>query len=465
MSSILLILIIFSASTLLFAKVSGTLNPGKLNIISYVYYIFMLQSFVGAALISLGFDKHYTLGYLLNYKSSISVTVTSIFLTAILFPLSILIFQKILKFNIKKEYSQFLKKDVAKTYSDVTWILFCIGSALCILLLIIFLIKIGYIPVWRLIHAPDEFNFATERVRISSISVVNSYVTNIMILMMIPLLSYVSFAYMLTTKKKRWMILFAVLFIAAGICKTYKFEKSPIVFHLLIYVLILIYLKGGIKFIYMLITGGAMGGILVASYFLSGFSGNLLDIYNGPLGRTLFTQVGTLSYCYDLFPNVFDFLNGRSFSPTVLQLIGMDPEAHLRSAKLTMAFYGSEKVYDGTAGVMNTLFIGEAYANWGYLGVIFSVLWVAFIITILLWVILKIKKTPSSISLLAILTIRIGTMLQGGFCDFIYSFDLIFTILLMFGIYLFFESDGKIQKRIEKLFQFGKGKILKCFKK
>ena len=35
---ILLILVIFGISTILFSKAAGTLNPGKVNVISYIYY-------------------------------------------------------------------------------------------------------------------------------------------------------------------------------------------------------------------------------------------------------------------------------------------------------------------------------------------------------------------------------------------------------------------------------------------
>lgn len=275
---------------------------------------------------------------------------------------------------------------------------------------------------------------------------------------MIPVLAYISFASAFATREKKWIAISGILFVASCLCKTYKFEKSPIIFHLLIYVLIIIYLSGGIKFIYMMLTGGVMGSVLIASYFATGFTGILLDIYNGPLGRTLFTEVGTLSYCFDLFPNIFGFLKGRSFTPTILKLLGMSGTEHLRSAKLTMAFYGSEKVYDGTAGVMNTLFVGEAYANWGYLGVFLSIVWVAFIITLLMILILKLKKTPGSVTLLAFLTVQIGSMLEGGFCDFVYSFNLIFTIAIMLVICLVFEDDDSA------LLRKMKGKIKRCIK-
>ena len=93
----------------------------------------------------------------------------------------------------------------------------------------------------------------------------------------------------------------------------YKFEKSSVVFYFAAFIIMLIYYKGGIKMIYMIISVAFMAVIIVAFYFHTGFSGSLFDIYNGPLGRTLFTQVGTLAYCFDLFPTVFGFLGGRSF--------------------------------------------------------------------------------------------------------------------------------------------------------
>ena len=157
---------------------------------------------------------------------------------------------------------------------------------------------------------------------------------------------------------------------------------------------------------------------------------------------------------------MFGFLGGRSFTPTILRLIGMNSSDYLRSAKLTMAFYGSEKVYDGSAGVMNALFAGEAYANWGYKGVIFAVIWVALILSLVVLLIMKLKKTPSTLALGAVLTIKLGTALEGGFCDFVYSFDLILTVLFLLAIYYFFEREGKIQRYITGISEKVKGQFV-----
>ena len=439
---LILVCVAFVIGTWLFQKAAGSLNPGKINIISYIYYIFMLQSFVGVALINFGFTEHYTLGYLIDQERSLQVTTVAVCTVAVLMPLVMLALQKLAKVDMRSSYSEFLKAPI--NYGEGTdkafyW-LFIAGIVAAAAVMGAYLIKIGYVPLLKLFFADADFNFATERVRISGTYVFSSQITNIMLFTVVPLLSYISFAYAMAEKGFKWKILFVVAFVLSLISKTYKFEKSPLVFHLMIFVLMFLILKGGIKLSHMVIIVGFMGNLILLWYKLTGYTGNVFDIYNGPLGRTLFTEVGTLAYCFDLFPSVFGFLGGRSFSPTVLSLIGMDPAEHLRSSKLVMSYYGSEKVYDGTAGVMNTLFVGEAYANGGYIGVIISIVWVAALITVLMLAILKMKKSPVSIAFLAVMTVKIGTTLEGGFCDFVYSFDYLFTILCFVAIYFIFEK-------------------------
>ncbi|WP_282923859.1 O-antigen polymerase [Mediterraneibacter massiliensis] len=458
----ILVAAIFGISTVLFKKAAGTLNPGKFNIISYIYYIFMLQSFIGISLVMLGYDEHYTFAYLINREKSCHIAAIVIWGMAVCFPLFILFFQKIVRFNIKTEYAYYLKRKVETKRNRFFEWGFSFVTLFCILLLIGFLLKIGYVPIWKLLFASGDFNFALERTRIGQMYFIHPYVTNICILSLIPLLSYISYSYFLTVRTKQWAVISGILFIASIIIKTYKFEKSPVVFYLLVFILIYIYFKGGIKTIYMIAVGIFLGGLLIISYSQTGFAGNILDVYNGPLGRTIFTEVGTLTYCFDLFPHIFGFLGGRSFTPTILKLLGMDESLHLRSAKVTMAFYGSERVYDGSAGVMNTLFTGEAYANWGYIGVCLSVVWVAFIAMLFMYIILKLKKTPSMIALLGVLTVKMGTMLEGGFCDFVYSFDIIFSFFVILVIYICFEKNGKIGKFILEQWTKMEGRVQKC---
>ena len=438
-------------STLLFRKAAGTLAFGKINMISYLYYLFMLQTFAGISLIMLGYDEHYSLGYLINREESIRITFIVVMAVAVLWPLLMWGFQKLLKVNAKEQYNGYLKKAIVIENQEVSFIIICVVSVICTFLLVFYLAKIGYIPFLKLISAPGDFNYATERVRISSIYVIHPYITNILVLSIIPLLSYIAFSYAMSVKKLRWWLLTFVLLCMSIIVKTHGFDKSPLIFHLLVYVLIFIYNQGGIRNAVMIICGGCGAVLIVLMYLVTGYSGTFIDLYNGPIGRTLFTQVGTLSYVFDLFPNTFNYLAGRSFAPTLLRLVGYDPEMHLRSAKLVMSYYGSEKVYEGVAGVMNSVFFGEAYANFGYGGILLSIVVVAIVVTFFFMVILKLKKTPLMIAFGAIMTIKIGNVSQGGFTDFLYNIDWIMTTIIFIGGYYCLECDNVVSRMIKQL--------------
>lgn len=447
MCIVLIIIISFILSWKLFRKAAGTLDIGKINIISYVYYLFLLQTFIGISLIKLGFDEHYTLNYLLNRERSINITFVVVMLMAIMFPFIIIVVEKILKVNMRQTYSSFLESKVEKGGKNFYYKGISITSIILLILLVGYLIKIGYVPLLKLIFNSGEFDFAHERIRIGNVYFIHPYITNLLILQGIPLLSYLSFSFALIEREKRWYILTSILFIASVVTKTYKFSKAPLPFHLFVYILICIYLFGGIKKRIMILIGAGMVIMFMGMYALTGTSSSLFDIYNGICGRTLFTQVGTLSYVFDLFPEHISFLEGRSLSGNILRLLGKNPEEHLRSAKLVMDFYGSEKVYDGTGGVMNSIFVGEAYANWGWIGIVVSIVWVGIVIGVLSVMIVKMKKNAVSIAFFATITAKIGNITQGGFCDFIYNVDLYMTICIFIGLYF----APNIYKSLKKL--------------
>lgn len=451
-----IILISFLCSTYFFYKASGTLNPRKLNIISCFYYLFILQTFIGIALIILGWDKHYTLDKLVEREQSIQTGFVVIMLISIMFPLISWSIEKVCKVNMKIDYSRYLEVKPTVKNDYQAFRLLCIGTLFSITLLIIWIIQVGYVPAFMLLFAPEGFDFAFERIRITNLYFFHPYVKNILILSFIPLLSYIVFSYMLKIRKKKWYILFGILFFASILTKTYNFEKSPIVFHLAVFVLIMVYHKGGISWKILGISGifAVMGIALM--YLVTGYEGTFIDIYNGPVGRILFSQLGSLLYTFDAFPSLFGFLMGRSLPGPLLPLLGWDPEMHLRSAKVLMAFYGSSHVYDGTAGVMSGFFAGEAYANFGWTGVAFAVIWISLLLTLIFVIILKLKKTPISIAFLATMTVKLVLTTQSGFFDFIFNVDYIFTALVFGAGYFLIDSNNRIGRWVmTRLFSIG----------
>jgi len=421
----------------LFRQASGTLSLGKINIISYVYFLTILQVFIGAVLVNLGYDKHYTLDYLAYRIDAVQDATMAAYLMMIGLPFVVLTIYKILRFDPAGQYEEFLKKDTVENHNDLLFWFLLIVSAIQCALLGLMILKIGYIPAMKIVFSDSSLNYALERQRIEDIQLFGiSYIKNLVIIFGIPIVSYITFAFAWASKEFKWIALALVMFIASGITQTYDFSKSPMVFHLFVFMLMIIYFRKGVKNVVMIGFGLAMAAILIVMYRATGFDSSMANIYGGITGRTIFTQFGVLAYHMEYFGKIGGFLGGRSLSPSILRLIGQDPASHLRSSKVIMGFYGSRSVYDGTAGVMNTNFVGEAYANFGWAGVVFSIVWVGLVISMLFYLIVKIKKTPATIAFLAVMTKTLGAMSQGGFFDFIYSFSTIVTILgFLFIIY------------------------------
>lgn len=434
---ILLALIGGIISVYLFKKASTTLSLTKINVVSYIFYLFFLQTYVGAALAFLGDTKHYTFKYLFDMHS-IDIMFISVLITAIFLPGTIIAIYKIFKIDMKERYQTFLQN---KTNTDGEKIIFwvvCAIAFVCLSMLIILLVKIGYIPFMKLIKASSNFNYGTERTRISNLTIINSYVKNIFVLSFIPVISFIAFAFSVLTKKLRWIILFFILFGAAVVAKTYNFEKSQVIFYFFIYLIIYSFIKGKISKKIITVFFIISLFFILFLYLKMGFafSFNNDDFYNGPIGRTIFTQVGTLTYNFDMFPSIFKHLNGQSF-PNILLYLFHISGGQLRSSRLLMEFYGSSHVYEGTGGVMNSLFIGESYANFGFIGMFFSIIYIGSILAFFMWIFTKIQKNALNVVLFAVLTSKIALTLHGGFVDFVYNFDTIIIVVLIVSINYF----------------------------
>lgn len=424
-----------------FYKAAGTLNLEKTNIVTLTGGMFYIQTFLGTAMIMLGFDKHYTLNRLMDREPSIVITFYVVMATAILFPAAIYLFMRLFKADPKLHYNEFMQKKTEYTDSKLLFWMVVAAGAVCIGLLVLFLLKAGYIPVYKMFFHDETFNMGVERTRMGSLYVVNQYVTNIMIHTAIPVMAYFTFACAIASKSPKWWVLAAVMLAAATIVKTYNFAKAPIVTFFLGYIFILIYHCGRIKLKWLISFGIGAFALLVIAYYALGTSLDFTDIYNGLWGRLFFTQVGTLSYNFDLFPNYVPYLDGRSFGRLLLPVFGFSGDSQIRSGRLIMEIYGSSGVYEGSAGVMNSVFIGEAYANFGWPGVIFSIILVALVIAVIFSLSIKLRKTPATVAMFAFFTVYIANTTQGGFVDFVYNIVWIVVFCaLMVCHYLFIRK-------------------------
>ena len=96
---------------------------------------------------------------------------------------------------------------------------------------------------------------------------------------------------------------------------------------------------------------------------------------------------------------------------------------------------------------MNALFIGEAYANYGSIGVVISIVYVALLFGLILWLFTrKLKKTALNVALLGVFTSELANTTQGGFFDFLYNANMIVIVIMFICITCFSRFLFKDEK-------------------
>lgn len=428
---------IFILGTYLFRISSGSLNPLKINILSLSYYFIITTSVFGACLTSLGYTKHYTYNMMRSPDIYSDVAEFFVVVAFLIMPLVSIIFFKVIRFQPKREYSSYLNKEVIIQNSNLYLVVSIIFAVLTFVPFVAMLKQIGYVPIVKIV-THTAFDFAKARHHNVNLEVWGiAIIKSIIVQQIIPILSYISFAFFIASKNKFWGILFIFLFLECIVIKTYDFSKLPVIMYSSVLILISIIYYGGIKLKTAIAFFSSSVLLMVILYRSVGYRHSFLDIYNGIFGRTLFTNFGNTAMHFEGFSLFFQPLYGRSMYPTILRLVGVDTDLHLRSGQIIMELYNQSAVYDGVAGVMNCFYIGEAYANWGLTGVIFGIIWVSFLLSSVFVVFTRIKKTPITIAFFALFTQQMVSTMNGGFIDYIYNATyIIYVFILVFYLNL-----------------------------
>lgn len=435
MSYLFISIIVVIVSFFLFKKVAGTMSLTQLNMISYnYYYSLILQSFIGVNIVILGLDNH----YLLNRINDFSIKQTAYFsvvFVMILMPLSMLLTSFVCRFNAKKEWDLYTKREIKHVISAndkavfVTLIIFTMVSFLSI---IYTFISIGTIPLFKALSGTTGEEAARLRIIASREFDGIVYIRNIFGLTMTPILSYIAYSYTVKSNYIGWKILFRILLVLSIFALTYNLAKAPLLVYILGFIFLKVIIKGKIN-IKGIIKYVVMVIVLIGIFyiFIMNYKERFLDINSGPLGRILLGQITGLYFHFVYFPDVVPFLHGRSFPSFISELFGYES---VRSARIVMELVNPRGVELGTAGVMNTLFIGEAYANFGWIGVFFGIIYVGLFIQLMYIIFMRLPKNPITIALFAYYSYSLP--LTGGFFDFIYNPGMFITLIIILFFYI-----------------------------
>jgi len=421
----------------LFKKAAGSLNPFKPNLISYIfYYNFFLQSFVGSVLIINDLDYRFYFNDEVSFWGWAAIQYM-----LVVTPIGMILAKSafLRKQSVEHILNSYVSSAININFSggrSLKWSVWAVSLISIFSCLYVFWI-IGYYPFSKFLQL-SAHDLATTRIESAREFSGNVYIKNLLALSFTPFLSYVWFFYYKATKSFFDLIMFSVVFLMSLGILYYDFSKSPVLKYLISFVFAYFYLDGRSRKFAFFSCLGLVLVLIVLLYLNTDQSFSVLLRYNfGPVGRVILSQQAGLYNMFSIFPDIYDHIGFSSLSGFLADIFGY--QGSLSAARLTMMHVNPEGIADGTAGVQNTLFIGEAWANFGLVGVLLSPLWVGFCVQTLYIYILKSDKNPLFLAFFVFYSV--GGSITGGLNAYIYNPEFItyiiyITLILFFALFL-----------------------------
>jgi oligosaccharide repeat unit polymerase len=310
---------------------------------------------------------------------------------------------------------------------------------------------IGYLPILKVFGLGSETEVLQLRYSVDIGFKGNVYIRNLFGSTLTPVLTFIAYVYYRKTKSVGDLVWFSVMFLFAFLILTYDSSKSPFVKFLTGFVFLHVLLKGKIPFNKLFVYIIVVFGLLIATFTIFGKKDSLVGLFfsynEGITGRLLIDQVSSLYNHFEIFPKDYNYIGFRSLSKGIPLMEGSD-----RSGRLVMEHVRPDLIKDESGGVYNTLFIGEAYANFGWWGVFLAPFWVGFVIQGFHIFLLRLPKTPLFLGVFVFFSYN--SNITGGFNEYIYDplvimlLGIIFTVYVL-GVYLKRSKELNNESRLQ----------------
>ena len=441
-------ILVLIVSAYLFNKYGASLKLSELNFSTYVFFYELVgESFIASLLVVYNIDNHYIISTRVGHDARIfgwgAVQWSMIGIGIGLLLGRFVTHEK--KSNQKfRSYTQALMITFSGNYEFCIRVALIALSCLSILATLYYSVQIGGISLFRVLKNP-ALMFSSLRGDITRNFAGIEYIKNVFSITLSPILSYIWSAYKTrrsTFSNRCWA---TVMLFNAIIALTNNLAKSPVFYFLIRYLVLYVLINSSIKRKYIYMAGILVIGGMVAVYlFLLDIPfESLFRINSGIMGRILLSQsAGT--YCsFEWFPAAHEHLGFTSFPEWLSVLFGLEHSE--RSARICMEIFNPKGIAEGTAGVMNSLFIAEAWANWGAIGVMVSPLIVGIFMHVLFFSLIKLPKHPVMIGFITYFSTALP--ITGGINDFIYPMS---TVIIIIMLYLLFYMADFIKTAIRR---------------
>lgn len=438
MSPILVILIsiaVFFLAMPLYRLSAGSMKLTKINMISFVFYMdLIILSFIGSIIILL--YRNTLFNNLIDniiggYEAKLLIwklIIYAIFGIGIGMVISNLLFN-FSRSEIERYHAKPLKTLFSFDDSFLKIPLYLL-SIISILSIIYTYVVIGTIPIIKSFFLKSQDDILALRAAVDRDFPGVVYIKNFFGILLTPILCYIFYCYYLLDKSLKNKFWFYLMFFFTFMILTYDASKSPFVRFLLGFVFLRVLLVGKIpfkKFFWYFIGTIALLAAIFMLIAKQGLMEILFSYNSGLTGRLFISQVSSLYQHFQIFPSEHSFIGFHSLSQVLP--IG---EFSDRSARIVL-----ETTTPGFAeigGVFNTLFLGEAYANFGWWGVAISPLWIGFLIQSLHILFLRLPKTPMFLGLFVFFSYT--SNITGGFNEYIYNMQYFLLLVTIVGLWI-----------------------------
>ncbi|MFD1707475.1 O-antigen polymerase [Siminovitchia sediminis] len=428
MESILFILLFITVPFFLFTFLKlNNIDMFKPELFSITFWGYLFFAYIGIFPLYFGWDK---------YRVAAGITDKSIILFILIYSASAFVIISITYVVFMKVFKKFGQR-INKFNSFKSWLPLNVYQSNFILLLLIFstvvfmiyLFKIPEIPIFAQIKGYSTLEIKQFRSLATNDFSGSYYLYKLFFDTVYTLVCLSLFANYLVKRTNSSLRIFLISFFLSSFAAIYSTQKAPFIW--LLIALLLTYLitlsrKISLKYIFRI----GLAAIIFLFFFYRTFMGlqdrGALEVFGSMLSRAITGQISPAYYYLELFPKVVNYLHGTSFpNPN-----GIFPFEHYRLTVEVMNMKFSNLSDLGIVGSAPTAFWGEAFANFGYLGIIVSSFYIGILLTIVHLVFLHSKKSVFNIAVYVWMILEFNKLSSTGISNFIFNLNIISVLLI-----------------------------------
>lgn len=399
----------------------------KINFLSYLFY-FQIFCLIFCGLFFINFGWSYddvvnmvNLGSIENFTVFIALFVT-------LFSVFLLFFCKIFGVDRRKLEIYFSVRVNKESKLIENFVDVCFFTGACSFFY--FLSEIGGIPLVKIFLGGMEI---VEAAKIRSEASLNLNPGLNAIKLFAPILLQVSYFFYFSKflNNEKGFILKIKIFTSFIFCMlslAYAGDKAPCVFFIFGHLFCYVYIKSKLNSFLFSTFFVICTILIVIMYFINmkGFGDSMIVSF---VNRVFVSQISGTYLALDHFGTVEDFIGISSQNATLSSFFGL--ESKLRASERLVEYYFYDSYVAGLFKNVNSFFMHEAWANYGWMGILFSPIWVAFLISLNLKFLLNSEKNNFNVAIFVYASYSIMSF-STSFNSYILSPQYILLLIVFF---------------------------------